>query len=204
MNNVCGTSRIAGFRFSLHPMTDDFINVIMSALKETDTSKVWKKTDHISTCFRGKMDHVFDAAKAVYLHAAKSGKHIVMNGTFSIGCPGDTQGDSFLFEDDKRLNDENTREIRAEAPCQFALYPMNAPNYMGIISEAVDIAKAQGTFVQGVHYASELDGDAHDVFSTLEAAFRLAEEKTNHVTMTVNFSANSPSRKQGSNEKLEG
>lgn len=53
MEHICGTSRIAGFRFSLYPMTDDFISVIKSALKKTDTSKVWTKTDHISTVLRG-------------------------------------------------------------------------------------------------------------------------------------------------------
>lgn len=144
---------------------------------------------------RGSIDHVFDAAKAIYLYAANSEKHIVMNGTFSIGCPGDTQGDTYLSADGKRVNEDAVGSLNAEAPCQFALYPMNVPDYMGLIIEAVDIAKAEGTFVQGVHYASELDGDAHDVFRTLEAVFRMAEQQTNHVTMTVNVSANSPSRK---------
>ncbi|MCY9028880.1 YkoF family thiamine/hydroxymethylpyrimidine-binding protein [Bacillus inaquosorum] len=195
MDHICGTSRIAGFRFSLYPMTDDFISVIKSALKKTDTSKVWTKTDHISTVLRGSIDHVFDAAKAIYLYAANSEKHIVMNGTFSIGCPGDTQGDTYLSADGKRVNEDAVGSLNAEAPCQFALYPMNEPDYMGLIIEAVDIAKAEDTFVQGAHYASELDGDAHDVFRTLEAVFRMAEQQTNHVTMTVNVSANSPSRK---------
>lgn len=81
-----------------------------------------------------------------------------MNGTFSIGCPGDTQGDTYLSKGDKRVNEDAVRGLKAEAPCQFALYPMNEPDYMGLIMKAVDIAKAQGTFVQGVHYASELDG----------------------------------------------
>lgn len=196
MDNLCGTSRIAGFRFSLYPMTDDFISVIKSALKKTDTSKVWTKTDHISTVLRGSIEHVFDAAKAIYLYAANSKKHIVMNGTFSIGCPGDTQGDTYLTADEKRVNEESVHDLKTEAPCQFALYPMNEPNYMDIIMKAVEIAKADGTFVQAVHYASEIDGDAHDVFRTLEAAFRMANQQTAHVTMTVNFSANSPSRKQ--------
>ncbi|MED1172711.1 YkoF family thiamine/hydroxymethylpyrimidine-binding protein [Bacillus inaquosorum] len=195
MDHICGTSRIAGFRFSLYPMTDDFISVIKSALKKTDTSKVWTKTDHISTVLRGSIDHVFDAAKAIYLYTANSEKHIVMNGTFSIGCPGDTQGDTYLSADGKRVNEDAVGSLNAEAPCQFALYPMNEPDYMGLIIEAVDIAKAEDTFVQGAHYASELDGDAHDVFRTLEAVFRMAEQQTNHVTMTVNVSANSPSRK---------
>ncbi|WP_456280149.1 Ykof family thiamine-binding protein [Bacillus sp. K7] len=195
MEHICGTSRIAGFRFSLYPMSDDFISVIKSALNKTDTSKVWAKTDHISTVLRGSIDHVFDVAKAIYLYTANSEKHIVMNGTFSIGCPGDTKGDTYLSADEKRVNEEAIRSLKAEAPCQFALYPMNEPDYMGLIMEAVDIAEAEGTFVQGVHYASELDGDAHDVFRTLEAVFRMAEQQTNHVTMTVNLSANSPSRK---------
>ncbi|PNB64895.1 thiamine-binding protein, partial [Pseudomonas sp. GW456-E7] len=155
--HICGTSRIAGFRFSLYPMRDDFISVIKSALKKTDTSKVWTKTDHISTVLRGSIDHVFDAAKAIYLYAANSEKHIVVNGTFSIGCPGDTQGDTYLSEGDKRANEDAVRSLNAEAPCQFALYPMNEPDYMSLIMDAVDIAKAEGTFVQGVHYASELD-----------------------------------------------
>lgn len=34
MEHICGTSRIGGFRFSLYPMTDDFISVIKSALKK--------------------------------------------------------------------------------------------------------------------------------------------------------------------------
>lgn len=141
MEHICGTNRIAGFRFSLYPMTDDFISVIKSALKKTDTSKVWTKTDHISTVLRGSIDHVFDAAKAIYLHAANSEQHIVMNGTFSIGCPGDTQRDTYLSKGDKRVNEDAVRGLKAEAPCQFALYPMNEPDYMGLIMKLSTLQK---------------------------------------------------------------
>ena len=63
----CGLSPIVGFRFSLHPMTNDFISVIKGALQETDTSNVWMHTDDVSTVIRGKQVHVFNVAKAITL-----------------------------------------------------------------------------------------------------------------------------------------
>src|SRR5690606_10045287 len=78
MNQYCGTGRIAGCQFSLHAMSDQFVNIVLSTLEEVDTSKVWMETDDISTCIRGKMVHVFDVVKAVCLHAAKTGKHVAM------------------------------------------------------------------------------------------------------------------------------
>lgn len=196
MTEVCGTSRIVGFRFSLYPMADEFVDIILSTLQQVDTTKVWVKTDDISTVIRGKMEHVFDVAKAIYLIAANTEKHVVLNGTFSIGCPGDSDGDVYMSEDDVRMNEDKVKNIHIEAPTQFALYPMNNENYMQIIADVVEIAKQQDTFTGGIHYASRLDGDAHDVFTTLEHAFNYTQEKVKHVTMTVNISANSPSRKK--------
>ncbi|WP_432806331.1 YkoF family thiamine/hydroxymethylpyrimidine-binding protein [Lederbergia citrisecunda] len=194
--SICGKSRIVGFRFSLYPMSDQFVDVIKGALNETDTSKVWLKTDDISTCIRGKAVHVFDVAKCVYLHAAKTGLHVVLNGTFSIGCPGDSEGDSYMMVDDVRSNEADLFELKIEAPTQFALYPMNNSGYMDLIADVVEIAKVKGTFSGGIHYASRLDGNAHDVFATLEDSFMATQEKVSHVTMTVNIAANSPSRKK--------
>lgn len=196
MTQVCGTSRIVGFRFSLYPMTDEFVDVILSTLEQVDTSKVWVKTDDISTVIRGKMEHVFDVAQAIYLVAASSEKHVVLNGTFSIGCPGDSEGDVYMSADDIRMNENLVKNIHIEAPTQFALYPLNNEDYMQIIADVVELAKQHEIFTGGVHYASRLDGDAHKVFATLEQAFDYTQKKVSHVTMTVNISANSPSRKK--------
>ncbi|MBW8351619.1 Ykof family thiamine-binding protein [Bacillus sp. IITD106] len=194
--SICGKSRIVGLRFSLYPMSEQFVDVIKGALNEADTSKVWLKTDDISTCIRGKSAHVFDVAKAIFLHAAKRGLHVVLNGTFSIGCPGDSEGDSYMNVDDVRSNEADLSKLRIEAPTQFALYPMNDSSYMDLIADVVEIAKKKGTFSGGIHYASRLDGDTHDVFATLEDSFMATQEKVSHVTMTVNIAANSPSRKK--------
>lgn len=193
--NECGTSRIVGCRFSLYPMTDQFVEVITEALKNVETSKVWMRTDDVSTCIRGRASHVFDVAKAVFVHVAKTGVHVVFNGTFSVGCPGDSAGDVYLSEDDERLNEQFLKKFEVEAATQFALYPLGTENYMDIIYEQVEQAKKRGTFTKSVHYASRLDGSVHDVFATLENAFRRAKSETNHLVMTAVVSANSPSKK---------
>jgi energy-coupling factor transport system substrate-specific component len=193
----CGTSRIVGCRFSIYPMTDNFVEVILNALKEVDTSKVWMDTDDVTTCIRGRSEHVFDVAKAIFIHAAKTGVHVVFNGTFSVGCPGDSEGDSYMSENDDRLNEEASQKEKVEVATQFALYPMNNPDYMQVIANQVALATDHGTFTKGVHYASRLDGDANDVFKTLEQSFVNASQthERSHVTMTAAISANSPSKK---------
>lgn len=190
---ACGTSRIVGCRFSLYPMSSQFVDIIMDALNKVDTSKVWSKTDDVSTCIRGRMEHVFDVTKAIFLQAAKSGEHVVLNGTFSIGCPGDTEGDVFMSENDQRMNEMNSAAIPIQTAAQFALYPMGTADYMNKIYGAVEIAQEHGTFGEGVHYASRLDGDANRVFATLEQSFAHTQESVSHVVMTVNLSCNSPS-----------
>ncbi|MEK5214134.1 YkoF family thiamine/hydroxymethylpyrimidine-binding protein [Psychrobacillus sp. FSL H8-0487] len=187
----CGLSPIIGFRFSLHPMTNDFIKVIKGALKETDTTNVWMYTDDVSTVIRGKQVHVFNVAKAITLHAAKTGEHIALSGTFSAGCPGDSAGDVYLDKGDIIANTDITKQYVSS---QFALYPMNNPSYMDIIYREVDRAKAQGVFNDSIHYASGIHGDIHDVFAFYEEAFTNARsDEHKHLVMTVSMSINSPS-----------
>lgn len=195
MNQYCGTSRIAGCQFSLHPMSDQFVNIILSTLEEVDTSKVWMETDDISTCIRGKMVHVFDVVKAVFLHAAKTGEHVAMNGTFSIGCPGDSKADVYMDETDVPVNEGRMSEISKAAGCKFALYPMGTEDYMDKIYEQINLSNDRNVDVTAVHYATRLDGDVHDIFQALYESFDLVQQKVSHVTMTFSLSANSPTNR---------
>ncbi|WP_213422668.1 YkoF family thiamine/hydroxymethylpyrimidine-binding protein [Bhargavaea massiliensis] len=187
----CGNSPIVGFRFTLSPMTDDFIDVIKGALEEVDTSALWMHTDDVSTVIRGKQVHVFNVAKALALHAAKTGVHVALNGTFSAGCPGDTAGDAYLDKPDEPLNNDTTKQYVSS---QFALYPMNNPDYMSVIYREVERAKERGVFNESMHYASGIHGDIHDVFDFYEETFTHARtEEHRHLVMTVSMSINSPS-----------
>ncbi len=197
MSNVCGTSRIVGCRFSLYPMSDRFVEIIMGALSEVNSTKVWMMTDDISTCIRGKESHVFDVVKAIYVHAAKTGVHVVFNGTFSIGCPGDTAGDVYMSEDDECMNESRSSEISVDVSSQFALYPLGVSDYMDTIYEEIERLSNRGLYTKGVHYSSRLEGCVHDVFDGLQTAFNHAQKSdSSHVVMTAVVSAHSPSTKK--------
>lgn len=190
----CGTSRIVGCRFSLYVMSDRFVDVILGALRETDTSKVWMKTDDVSTCIRGRQSHVFDVTKAIFVKAARSGHHVSLNGTFSVGCPGDSEGDVYEFEDDNVLNERHIQNAGIRTACQFALYPLGTSDYMDLIYAGCEPAKKMGTFTGGIHYASRLDGNADTVFASLQQAFDVVRQQCSHTVLTFNLSANSPTK----------
>ena len=86
----CGASKeITGCRFSLSPMSDKYIDIILGALGKVDTSKVWKETDKLSTIYRGKRIHVLDAVKGLFIHSYDENVHMTLEATLSKGCPGD-------------------------------------------------------------------------------------------------------------------
>ncbi|WP_077325429.1 YkoF family thiamine/hydroxymethylpyrimidine-binding protein [Virgibacillus siamensis] len=194
--NSCSNSRITGCQFTLFPMSDDFIDLILSTLNEVDTSSVWKKTDDVSTCIRGKMVQVFDVTKAIFLHAAKSGEHIAMTGTFSIGCPGDSDADAYMNAPDEPVNMKNCLPISQLAGCKIAIYPLGNKQYMDAIYNQIDLAKSKGIEVSPDHYATRLDGDVKDIFHAMHDAFNNVQQEVSHVTMTFTISANSPSTKR--------
>ena len=176
-------------------MEQYFINIIKGALQDTDTSRVWMHTDDVSTVIRGKQQHVFDVAKALTLHAAKTKEHIALSGTFSAGCPGDTAGDAYLDAPDEPANEDASKQYVSS---QFALYPMNNPGYMEVIYREVERAKEFGVWNDSMHYASGIHGDIHEVFSFYEMSFSSAcSAKHPHLVMTVSMSLNSPSHKTG-------
>ena len=79
---------ISGCRFSLYPMTDNFVSVIWALLEKTDTSAVWSQSDALSTVYRGKLPYVADAVRALFINAWQPEVHMALEGQFSKGMPG--------------------------------------------------------------------------------------------------------------------
>ncbi|MFD1412380.1 Ykof family thiamine-binding protein [Oceanobacillus jeddahense] len=196
MTIECGTSRITGCQFTLFPMSDDFAEVILSTLEKVDMSKVWKSTDDVTTCIRGKRVHIFDVTKALFLHAAKTGKHVAMSGTYSIGCPGDSSADVYMDESNELMNESSSEAVQQQAGCKFSLYPLGEEDYMEKIYQQIDWSKTTEVSVSHAHYATRLDGDVHDIFRVLQQSFEQVQNVVSHVTMTFTISANSPSNQK--------
>jgi uncharacterized protein YqgV (UPF0045/DUF77 family) len=165
----------------------------MNALEQTDTSKVWMETDDVTTTVRGKTTHVFDVTKAIFLYAAVTGKHVAFQGTYSIGCPGESDGNVYMAEDDDPQNKEAVKAFRQPVSAKFSLYPLGCGDYMEVIYEQIKMLKQQVT-VMPFHYSTKLTGETNAIFLGLEQAFRAVKAGgSSHTIMTVSISANSPS-----------
>jgi len=176
-------------------MSDDFIGIITDALNQADTTKVWMETDDVTTTVRGKMVHVFDVTKAIFLHAASSGKHIAFQATFSIGCPGDSDSDVYLVEDDLPVNASTINQIKQPIAAKFSLYPLGSGTYMDVIYRQIEAMK-EYAFVSPAHYSTRLDGEAAEIFDGLHTVFEeVVNAGSSHTVMTVTISANSPSHR---------
>ncbi|WP_340106696.1 YkoF family thiamine/hydroxymethylpyrimidine-binding protein [Rhodohalobacter sp. 8-1] len=188
--------RIAGVSFSLYPMCDNFADLILTAIKKVDSSKVWMKTDRVSTIVRGRIPHIFDVTQAAFLEIAKTGEHVVYSATFSVGCPGDTEGHAYMDSDDVLMNQDLIKSVEQDLSAKFALYPMGGGNYMDPIYEQIEAMKGHGVDVELTHYETMLDGPAQNIFKGLQSVLQAMEEAGSpHTVMTVTLSANSPSAK---------
>ena|SRR5690625_743906 len=184
---------LTGVSFSIYPMSDDFVDIIKGALDEADTSEVMMRTDDVTTTMKGKLNHVFDVTKAIFIHAAKTKKHIAFQATFSMGCPG-TPGEPVTLDlDEDVLNADKVKDIKQYAAAKFALYPMGGNDVMDLILKQIEGMKNYVT-VTPSDFATRLDGEAAVIFDGLQQIFKeTVEAGPNSTIMTVSISANSPS-----------
>jgi len=185
------TKDITGCRFSVSSMSDNFISMILGALKKVDTKKVWSATDVMSTVYRGKRIHVTDCLKACFAHFNDGKTHITMEAAISKGSPGDADDDVYLAEDDVPLN--NTR-IKFTTFSKMSFYPLGIADYMDHIAHVIRLAMDRGLHVETSHYATMLKGDINDLFDYFDAALIYAEQNIPHYVLQITLSANSPSQ----------
>ena len=161
---------ISGCRFTLYPMCDNFIDIILGGLERVDTSAVWSETDALSTVYRGKLDYVMDAVSALFASAWTEGVHMAIEGQVSKGCPGDVSGDSKLTYEGEAPNHAIVEAATQPCLCKLALYP------------------------QTIHYATRIEGSIHDVFAYLTDVCKLMEasESVHHYVLHFTINVNSP------------
>lgn len=189
---------ISGCRFTLYPMADNFIDIILGALAKTDTSAVWSETDALSTVYRGKLPYVADAVKALFINAYREGVHMALEGQFSKGCPGDVDGDSKLSFEGEAPNAAALAGKHFPVHCKLALYPMGDADYIDEIARVWYMAEDAGLHPVTIHYATRIEGDVQQVFDYLEAVCRLMEgsEKVHHYVLHFTMNCNSPTKEE--------
>ncbi len=81
----CGGTEFFGARYSLYPMTDRFVPVILHAIEGLRERGLVVETDDVSTFLGGHPEHVFSALHRAFVRAAGSGEHVVMPLLLSYG-----------------------------------------------------------------------------------------------------------------------
>lgn len=189
--------KVMGCRFSLAPMSDSFIDIILSSIGKVDTTRVWSVTDELSTIYRGRRIHVLDAWKACFVYSYRKGIHMTMNATISQGCPGDAEmdearQDAVWSEEEDAANEAGTKDLHFPAVMKFALYPMGRNDYLDVIGVVIQHARDLGLLERTQFYATVLKGDVQDLFAYLDWACAYCEEQTEHYALEVSFAVNLP------------
>jgi energy-coupling factor transport system substrate-specific component len=184
-----------GARFSLHPMADDFVRVILDALGAADHARLTVSTDDVSTYVTGAEADIIGYLTDVIGAAARSGVHTVAHVLLSRGCPGEITcepaGGAALVPQEF----PQPPRTGLQAAAHWSLYPLDdgdRGNHLAVIGEAIENAKARGTFTRAEHYATRLDGDLADVLATVCGGWLLAGRSVRHVTSHATISLNSP------------
>jgi uncharacterized protein YqgV (UPF0045/DUF77 family) len=198
-----------GCQFSLYPMTDRFIEVILDGLTAIRAAgdRLRVETDDISTLLVGAPEALFPALQGCFVRAASHSGHLVMNLSLSRGCPGEP--------DDPICRSPALREaaqpagpgrvdaaLARETPvtptgiataAQIALYPLGRPDYMADIADCIGYLRRAKISLSPKHFCTRLDGDAAAVFQAIETSFLAFAGHDDHVVLTAVLSKGSPS-----------
>jgi uncharacterized protein YqgV (UPF0045/DUF77 family) len=199
----------SGAQISLYPMTDDFVGVILKAIKALDPYRPHFRieTDDVSTLIVGPPEQLFPAMRDLFVSAATSGHHCVLSAAVSRGCPGEPDDPICTPINDSRHGKpleariEAARQAVAKAQimgqsvaAQFSLYPLGDGHHMDEIYGCIDFLKTSGVFEKSKNFCTKLRGDAGPVFATLSEAFLRFGAPEGHVALDLTVSANSPSK----------
>jgi len=180
-----------GARFSLYPLTDRYVPVILGAIKGLQETGLEVETDDVSTFIGGDRDRVFAELERVFAYAAKTGEHVVMTVLLSHGCPGETYCEATGEIDPAPRAGRSDGNAGVDVSAQWSLYPLGRDGYMDVIYREIDRTKKAGVFSRGGHFVSALHGDLADVLRAIRTAFDAACADAPHVVAHATFSANS-------------
>ena len=187
-----------GARVTVAVMADNFVDVILGALRDVDSTGLAIETTDVSTLIQGGeadlLRYLTDLGSAV----AASGHHAVMNVLLTRGCPGETKcalpGDA----GPRAVETPVGRETGQYATADWVLYPLadsagnGETDHMRDIMAAIEYAQERQVFDGEQHFASRLAGDFGTLMEVAVGAWTLAGRNVQHVTSHLTFSLNSP------------
>lgn len=184
-----------GARFSLHPMTDDFVRVILGALAAARSPGLEIETDDVSTFVRGGETELLAYLTDVIGGVGRTGVHTAAHVLLSRGCPGEVACEvaGGAAQAPERIERPAPSGVRASA--HWSLYPLDdgpGADHMAGIEAAIAHARDLGVLAGSVHFATRLEGDLTDVLAAALEGWLLVGRTVRHVTSHLSLSLNSP------------
>ena len=188
-----------GLRFSLHPMSDRFVEVILGALDDADATGLTVTTTDVSTHVAGA-----EADLARYLRDAIAaaverlgGGHLAVNVLLSRGCPGAVRCDLGEVDTLPIVDPLALEPAGIPTAAHWALYPLGGDGHMEAIERGIAATEGDGTFVRVERFVTRLEGDLAEVLGSVFDAWTAAGAVVPHVTSHVFLSIGSPSGQGG-------
>ena len=186
---------ITGCRFSLYPMSDDYVSIILEALRKTDTTKVWQRTDAMSTLYFGRQSNVISCVCAVFSNARKDGIHMAGEFMFSDASQfAEEVPDAILLAGDETLSSSSAPFTDYPAYAKVSLCTDGSQNREKHIGEIVRHAKQLGLQPGIVPYAIMLKGSATTLFAYFSDVIDYARVHMPSYALQATVSVNSPTR----------
>jgi uncharacterized protein YqgV (UPF0045/DUF77 family) len=141
-----------------------------------------------------------------FVATATGGGHVVLAGTLSRGCPGESDDPicaALPIRPPEPGEDLVATALARYAPgplaglavsAQISLYPLGTEAHMTRIGACIDFLKAARVFDRSKNFCTKLKGDAAEVFAAIERCYLDFAPATAHVVLTITVSAGSPTK----------
>lgn len=200
-----------GMRISVHPHTDDFLDVLTGALDDAaelpSAQRLTIRTETVSTYVGATVEPAAQdlAAYACGLIGGASrragGRHVVAHILLSRGCPGEARC-TLVPGEEGNLPVEPPITVPPtgrRAVAAWSLYPLDDSGFPHLEMIEGEIAHArrragEGVEVTPLHYATELRGDLAAVLSVVVDAWTAVGSRVPHVVSHVTVSLDSPAQ----------
>ena len=189
-NNLSTHPDIIGCQYQISVLRDEFVPMILAALGNVNTEKVWAKTAKTSTVYRGKTIHVLDCVKACFSHIYDdTSPYITMTATFFKNSHDDISKDCVIAEDDILLNDT---QKSFNVLGRMSLFPLGVSNYEEHEAILAKLAELRNIRVEKGFYANDYEGDVQDMFHFVNDVLAYGNKHIENYALTMSMTIYGP------------
>ena len=196
-----------GARVTIHPMADNFADIILGALDDAAPARgdLETCTSQVRTYAGGDERTLVTWLTTLIGAAARraEGAHVGVHVLLSRGCPGEVACELPGGQPWARASELDAPTTGIVAAAEWSLYPLvdggAQADHMAPIMAAIQQAKRSGLFDGSDHYVTRLRGDVGAILALVASAWLATGGGVQHVVTHLSLSINSPTDPSRSN-----